>query len=304
VCICVALDIFGAHEELHVVLGDCALKVVLRERLALQHVDAPGPGHEVEHCLGTFGFVQLHDTAFCCEWLLFCTVVDRGKKKVVVLEEACDFAIVLDREQEIVAKGRHFAEFFLSLLYPVYTCIFIPQIQYKFCRFFVCRMSSPATALASLLHSFVLWFGVLWFTALVVGRIYAFHEAYVTIQQQVADDAKLLELCSSPDFVKIMKQHNDICSRVKVDAGVSVLLKALNQGLAAPTLCGRDACVNLLLRLSIWSGWTGIFSALAVALCLPQLIRSVLLFGGDRRPEASAMLKPVSYRRCIGEGGV
>lgn len=165
-------------------------------------------------------------------------------------------------------------------------------------------MTTPAAALASVLHTVVLWFGVLWVAALVVGRVYAFHEAYMRIQQELANDARLLNLCSDVEFVAMMKQHADVCSQVQVDAWVNPWLKALNVALTSPTLCGRDACVDLLMRLSIWSGWTGILSAIAVALCVPQIIRS--LFRARRAwPHADSLdpnLKPLYYHP-LSKGG-
>lgn len=166
-------------------------------------------------------------------------------------------------------------------------------------------MSTPGTALASVMHSVVLWFGVLWVSALFVGRVYAFHEAYMRIQQELANDARLLSLCSDMDFVVMMKQHADVCSQVQVNAEVIPWLKALNVALASPTLCGRDACVDVLGRLVVWSGWTGALSAIAVALCMPQLLRSLL----PRQRRTGCMvssdpnLPPLIYPRFISKDG-
>lgn len=155
-------------------------------------------------------------------------------------------------------------------------------------------MSTPASALSSFIHTLVLWFSVLWVAGLFVGRVYAFHEAYIAIRQELANDAKLLHLCSDVDFVAMMKQHNDVCSRVQVDASVNCFLKALNLALSAPTFCGKETCVYLLWRISVWSGWTGIFSLLALALCMPQIIR-VLFRPREIYTETSPLLKRVYY---------
>jgi len=155
-------------------------------------------------------------------------------------------------------------------------------------------MSTPASAVSSFVHTIVIWFSILWIAGFFVGRIYAFHEAYVSIRQDLANDAKLLLLCSDVEFVAMMKQHNDVCSRVQVDASVNCVLKALNLALSAPTFCGKETCVQLLWRISVWSGWTGILSLLALALCMPQIIR-VLFRPRDKYISTDPCLKRVYY---------
>lgn len=167
-------------------------------------------------------------------------------------------------------------------------------------------MATPATALASILNTVVLCFGVLWVMALVVGRIYAFHEAYVSIRQKLANDAKLLELCADVEFVAMMQQHSDVCSNVQVAANVNPWLKALDTALTSPTLCGTEACVDVLAKLSIWSGWTGILSGIAVALCMPQLLRWFMrprsVWPNDAKMDPT--FKPLYYHPICKSGGV
>lgn len=165
-------------------------------------------------------------------------------------------------------------------------------------------MTTPAAALSSIMHTVVLCFGVLWVAALLVGRVYAFHEAYTRIQQELANDARLLALCSDLEFVAMMKQHADVCSQVQVDAWVKPWLKALNVALTSPTLCGRETCIELLSRLSIWGGWTGTLTGIAIALCMPQLL--FLVFRQQRAPRyyvnTDPNLKPLSYAPLSKEG--
>lgn len=139
-------------------------------------------------------------------------------------------------------------------------------------------MLSTKTALTSVLHAVVLWFAFFWVSALFVGRIYAFHEAFIQIQQELANDAKLLQLCSDIEFVAMMKQHADVCSRVQMDADINPWLKALNIALDSPSVCGRETCIELLSRFFVWGGWTGFFSSIAIALVMPQLLQSVFRY--------------------------
>jgi len=155
-------------------------------------------------------------------------------------------------------------------------------------------MSTPASALSSFIHTLVIWFSILWVAGFFVGRIYAFHEAYISIVQELANDAKLLHLCSDFEFVAMMKQHNDVCSRVQVDANVNCFLKALNLALSAPTFCGQETCVYLLWRITVWSGWTGILSLLAAGLCMPQIMR-ILFRKRVMYTETGPFLKRVHY---------
>jgi len=133
-------------------------------------------------------------------------------------------------------------------------------------------MGTPATALSHILSTVMLWFGALWLLALLIGRVYAFHEAYMRIRQELANDARLLQLCGDAEFVAMMQQHADVCANVQVAAEINPWLKALNVALASPTLCGRDACVDLLARLFSWSGWSGVMFSVALACCAPQLV--------------------------------
>eukprot|EP00961_Rhodomonas_salina_P036049 484698-Rhodomonas_salina.1 len=169
-------------------------------------------------------------------------------------------------------------------------------------------MGTPAKVLSSVLHTVVVWFGVLWFLGFVVARLYAFHEAKTRIEQKLSNDAQLLILCSDPDFVSIMIEHTDVCSHVRVDAGVNVWLKALNFSLNSPTLCGERECIDIFMEFGIWSGWTGFSTAIVCALCFPHIF--FMIFSSRTRrnwpPNAytDPSFKPIYYPPLSDSKGV
>jgi hypothetical protein len=133
-------------------------------------------------------------------------------------------------------------------------------------------MGTPATALSSLIHTVVVWFGVLWVSALCISRIYMFHEAYQTIIQHMENDSRLRQMCLDPEFYSIIKQHADVCIQVQKDAEVNPWLKALNIALAAPTLCGQEACSDIITRVCVRGGWTAVVCALLVIIFSPHVL--------------------------------
>lgn len=153
-----------------------------------------------------------------------------------------------------------------------YICVF---------QHMVCKMGTPATALASVIHSAVVWFGVLWVSALVISRVYMFHDEYQRIVEHTYNDQRLRQMCADPEFLAIMKQHNDICTEVQHDAQINPWLRALDKSLNSATLCGGEACMDILGRWCVKGGWTGVGCCILVILFMPHvLMRFVTLSFG------------------------
>eukprot|EP00961_Rhodomonas_salina_P202003 2724590-Rhodomonas_salina.2 len=133
-------------------------------------------------------------------------------------------------------------------------------------------MGTPATALASVIHTVVIWFGVLWISALVISRVYMFHDAYQRIQQRLETDAPLRESCYDQRFVQMMQQHPEVCARALHEAEMNPWLTALNEAASTPTLCGEEECSTIIARLFARGGWTALGCAIIVVIFSPQML--------------------------------
>jgi hypothetical protein len=156
------------------------------------------------------------------------------------------------------------------------------------------------TACAAVLHSAILWFGFLWAAALLVGRVYAFHDAYQTIVAHLERGGELRARCLSPAFVALLHDHPAVCAAALHEADVNPWLKALHEALNAPTLCGRDTCADLLAQLAGRGGWTAAGCALLAALLAPQLLLLLARRGAPPLEPVSAMF-PYHHRHAPGK---
>ena len=143
-------------------------------------------------------------------------------------------------------------------------------------------MGTPATAFASVIHTVVIWFGVLWISALVISRVYMFHDAYQRIQQRLETDMPLRASCHDPAFVQMMQQHPEVCARALLEAEVNPWLAALNVAANTPTLCGDEPCTSIAARLFARGGWTAIGCAMLVIIFSPQVLMPLLYRAGPR----------------------
>ena len=137
-------------------------------------------------------------------------------------------------------------------------------------------MGTPATAFSSVIQSTVIWFGILWVSALAISRIYMFHDEYHRIVEHIHNDNRLREMCGEAEFLSIMKQHNDICSEVQHDAQVNPWLRALDKALNSPTLCGAEPCADIIGRWCVKGGWTGVGCCVLVFLFMPQVLMRLI----------------------------
>ena len=165
-------------------------------------------------------------------------------------------------------------------------------------------MGTPATALSALIHTVVVWFGVLWILTLCISRIYMFHEAYQNILKHLENDNRLRQMCLDPEFLSVIKQHADICTQVQRDADVNPWLKALNVALAAPTLCGEEACSEIISRVCMRGGWTFVVCVLLVIVFSPHVLMPLFkttqrAFVRDSNMVCDAYYPPSPYNYII-----
>jgi hypothetical protein len=66
------------------------------------------------------------------------------------------------------------------------------------------------------------WF--IWISTIILSRLHAFNEIYVSEKQKIIDERYLLEKCNDNEFFSNIRQHTDICIQVFYSMSFYVIL--------------------------------------------------------------------------------
>lgn len=94
-------------------------------------------------------------------------------------------------------------------------------------------------------QSMILSLVTCWMCAVIITRLYAFHNAYMQHLNKIEDEAWLRNNCRDPDFFSNLRQHTEICTAVMENFRKSPVLVALNDVAASTYLCGSQTCLGL-----------------------------------------------------------
>lgn len=110
-------------------------------------------------------------------------------------------------------------------------------------------MSTPAHVVASsVIKLMVISLGVFWFVSFAMSRFFVFYEAYTDYLALLRDESWLRVQCAHPEFYSNMRQHTELCDRVRLNSERSPVLIALNAVAQTAHLCGRQSCTEVRLH--------------------------------------------------------
>ena len=149
----------------------------------------------------------------------------------------------------------------------------------KIHSFLLSSSSSKKTSIYTLTLIFG-WAGLLlWF----LGRMPVFHRAYSDHIQRLEDDAWLEAQCNDPQFISRMRQHADVCERVRASFQQPAIM------------VGLQACFDMTMT---WEmvGITAIFVIIVPAMMLPYYRAYCDRCDRDRMLEACSPTLPPNWR--------
>jgi hypothetical protein len=143
--------------------------------------------------------------------------------------------------------------------------------------------SSFLSPIFSLCTLFSLGALLVWF----LGRMPVFHRAYSDHMQRLEDDAWLEAQCNDPQFISRMRQHADVCQRVRASFQEPAIL------------VGLQACFNMTMT---WEmvGITAIFVIVVPTIMLPYYRAHCDRHDRDRMLEACTPTLPPHWRMLTG----
>lgn len=75
-------------------------------------------------------------------------------------------------------------------------------------------MSTPYMGLVCWTKSLIISYWFIWISTIILSRLHAFNEIYVSEKQKIIDERYLLEKCNDNEFFSNIRQHTDICIQV------------------------------------------------------------------------------------------
>lgn len=90
---------------------------------------------------------------------------------------------------------------------------------------------------------------VSWVSVLLMGRVYDFHEIYISFLNTQESERWLLAQCEDDHFYHKMASHSDVCNKVLTNSQISAVLYAINNSLLKLKYCGLYDCSEVLFLL-------------------------------------------------------
>ena len=103
-------------------------------------------------------------------------------------------------------------------------------------------------------------------------RTHMYHMAFSKRQQQVHNDAWLLQQCRSAEFYSNMKHHSTLCDDAELAKSDAIWLHALRDVIDSTYICGGESCAVTLDRCLQWLLGRGLLTLGSVTFCLFLLL--------------------------------
>ena len=88
-------------------------------------------------------------------------------------------------------------------------------------------------------------FTISWVSVVLVGRVFDFHQAYLSFIEQIKSEKWLLEQCHDDHFFHNMAYHTDVCATVVSNSQISPTLFAVNTSMSQMKMCGFYDCLSV-----------------------------------------------------------
>lgn len=103
------------------------------------------------------------------------------------------------------------------------------------------RLNMMGIITGAIRNSLTIFF-VSWISVLLVGRIFDFHQIYISFIDQIKGEQWLLEQCQNDHFFHNMAYHTDVCHQVIANSQISPVLYAIHGSVNNMKLCGFYDC--------------------------------------------------------------